>query len=51
MAEDIESDFEGVWYHWTCGACGAMCESENDVRGAEAECDACGATSTVTGTI
>ena len=39
--EKVQGNFEGVWYHWTCGACQEMNETEEDVRNSEATCEHC----------
>ena len=46
--EPVEFQHEGVWTHFSCPACGAMCEIEDDlVNGEDVECDACGQTGVI----
>jgi len=44
-----ESNFEGIWYRWSCFSCGAVHEEEDDIRGQEVECPECGEKSVVVG--
>lgn len=44
-----EANFEGIFYRWLCPECDEVTDSENDVRGCEEKCTACGATSRVAG--
>ena len=52
MTEELyEGSFEGSYYHWTCGNCGEMNETEEDVRGQETSCEFCEVTNEITGSI
>ncbi|MFE6966927.1 hypothetical protein ACFVAJ_17585 [Agromyces sp. NPDC057679] len=44
--DELEADFEGIWYRWRCPGCDNINEQENDPRGEEIECEVCDYTGT-----